>query len=459
MGSGHDPQAQRVQQHVLAQLLCLGRHTLTGILSTSGRLFGDWTADYRMYSRPRVSAEPLFASVRRGLTDRLAPGQPLVAALDDTRVRKSGRKIAGVQYTRDPMGPPFHVNFIRAQRFVQISMACPADQGGARLVPIDFVHAPRPPKPARKAPEDVWEVYRQASRQQALPNVGADRLQRLRQALDEDGQADRPLWVAVDGGYTNRTFLRRLPERTLVVGRIRADAQLSFRPEFTSGRPGRHRNYGDRAPTPEALRQDSSVPWQSVEAFAAGRRHAFKIKTLGPVRWRVAGPHRDFQLLVIAPLGYRLTQHSRLLYRKPAYLLCSDPTASVAHVLQAALWRWDIETNFRDEKTLLGVGQAQVRHERSVQEVPALAVAAYALLLTSAIQAFGPLGHPEGLPPPKWRRKRSWRASTQCLLQHLRYEMWSHALRFSRFVSRVRPDTKPPKLHLPLDSALLYSTQ
>jgi hypothetical protein len=63
------------------------------------------------------------------------------------------------------------------------------------------------------------------------------------------------------------------------------------------------------------------------------------------------------QLLIIKPLGYRLTLGGRLLYRQPAYLLCTDPQMALQEFLQLFLWRWDIEVNFRNEKTLLGVGQ------------------------------------------------------------------------------------------------------
>ena len=45
--------------------------------------------------------------------------------------------------------------------------------------------------------------------------------------------------------------------------------------------------------------------------------------------------------------------------------------------------------NFRDEKTLLGVGQAQVRNSVSVESAPAFAVAAYGMLLVSGQLAFG----------------------------------------------------------------------
>jgi hypothetical protein len=30
------------------------------------------------------------------------------------------------------------------------------------------------------------------------------------------------------------------------------------------------------------------------------------------------------------------------------------------------LWRWEVEVNFRDEKTLLGFGQSQVRSDPAV---------------------------------------------------------------------------------------------
>ena len=457
-GIGNDQMTARVRRHLLSQLLCLGRHTVTGVLGTSGRLFCDWSADYRMYSSQRIDPERLFTPVRRALTEGLDSSAPLVVALDDTLLRKSGRKTHGVKYIRDPMGPPFHVNFIKAQRFVQVSMASPGDSGMARMIPIDFVHAPAPQKPRPKADEETWVQYRQAKREMALPKVGADRLQVLRKAMDEEGQQDRPLWSVVDGGYTNRTFIKHLPERAIMVGRIRADAKLYHPPEQIEGKLGRKRVYGRRAPTPEALRKDKTVPWERVEAFAAGKQHQFKIKTLSPLRWRPAGKLHDLRLIVIAPLAYRLTKHSDILYRRPAYLICTDPKASIQEVLQAYVWRWDIEVNFRDEKNLLGVGQAQVRHEHSVENVPALAVAAYAMLLTSATKTFGLTGMPDSLPSPKWRRKKTARASTQSLIQHLRHEVWAEAIRFFSFASPKKEQTKPQKLNNTLETALFYAS-
>jgi len=104
----------------------------------------------------------------------------------------------------------------------------------------------------------------------ALPNTAANRVAFLRKAMDEDGQQKRPLWCVVDGGYTNRTFIiKHLPPRTVAVGRIRADAKLYHLPESTEGMPGRNRVYGERAQTPEQVRQDTSIPWQRVRILSS----------------------------------------------------------------------------------------------------------------------------------------------------------------------------------------------
>ena len=43
------------------------------------------------------------------------------------------------------------------------------------------------------------------------------------------------------------------------------------------------------------------------------------------VYWRKAGPDMPLLLVVIKPLGYRLRKGSKLLYRQPAFLICTDP--------------------------------------------------------------------------------------------------------------------------------------
>jgi hypothetical protein len=257
----------------------------------------------------------------------------------------------------------------------------------------------------------------------------------------------RPRWLTVDNRLTNRTVLQGKPAGMVLIGRIRKDAKLYGVPG-----PGAHpaRIYGPARPTPEQIRQDPTVPWQRVRAFAAGKVQDFKVKVVRPVRWRPQG-RQDLQGVVLAPLGYRLRQGGKVLYREPAYLLCTDAQAEVAAVLQAYLGRWGVEVNFRDEKTLLGVGQAQVRHPESVARVPAVAVGAYGLLLLAGLQAFGPAGHAPDVPVPAWcRHARPPRASTMELLQQLRRECWQEAIAPAARTHFPTPDPGAQKSRHPL---------
>jgi hypothetical protein len=92
-----------------------------------------------------------------------------------------------------------------------------------------------------------------------------------------------------------------------------------------------------------------------------------------------------------------------------SYLICTDPVLPVDRLLQAYLWRWEIEVNFRDEKTLLGIGEAQVRNPNSVESVPSLIVATYALLLLAgtAVADISKL-----FPRPRWQQAEPPRRST-----------------------------------------------
>jgi len=268
---------------------------------------------------------------------------PIVTALDDTHLPKAGKKTPGVGWRRDPMGPPFQCNLIRAQRFIQMSVMLVAADGPTRPValPIRFDHAPSVPKPKRSAPPEAWKAYRQQARQDNLSTRG---------------------------------------------------------------------------------------------------------------------------LAVIAPVGYRLGKNSKLLYRKPAYLICLDPELPLDKIVQYYLWRWPIEGNPRDEKQAVGVGEAQVRAVQSVGRQPAFAVASHAMLRRAGVQAFGLEATESTVPPPKWRASDAKQGlSVQDLIQQLRREVWAYALdqlsaSSGSFTTMLKPVLKLSKGQRPLASAAVYAT-
>lgn len=184
--------------------------------------------------------------------------------------------------------------------------------------------------------------------------------------------------------------------------------------------------------------------------------HRFDVKVVAPVRWKGAGA-RDLLLLIVRPLAYRPTRHSRLLYREPAYLLSSDPTLSVAQLLQAYLWRWEMEVAFHEEKRLLGLREAQVRTEPAVQTAPAFVAAMYGYLHLAAMQAglqIPPLAR------PGWQRpKPQERCTAGHLLGLLRAELWGRALgvNIRSFTTPPTADTKAPVILSPPAAAVIYA--
>jgi hypothetical protein len=433
------------------------------MLCATGQQFVDWSSAYRLFEHERLEATSLLAPVLNAVANAQAPGAPLYAAMDDTLLRKRGRKVHGAGHWRDPLGPKFRTNLVWAQRFMQISLMLPQDcaspMGAARAIPVQLSHAPVPRRPHPKADAATVEAYRQHKHASRISALGAEQLHGLRRRMDQNAAAaSRVLITSVDGGLTNRTLWRNIPPRTILVGRVRKDAKLFAPPEAQAQR-GRKRLYGQPLPTPEQLRQDPTIPWQNVPVQVGGQRHTAQIKTLAPVRWQSCG-QRDLRLIVIRPLYYRRSPNAPLQHHDPLYLLCSDTQLDLQTILQAYAWRWEIEVNFREEKTLLGIGQAQVRTPAAVAAVPNLILAAYSFML---LAARGQRTRQIPMPPPKWSRaKAPQRPSCAQLLGTVRAELWAQALGIDNLTHFV--NTSPAaRRHFyqtkPLAAAVCYASK
>ena len=138
---------------------------------------------------------------------------------------------------------------------------------------------------------------------------------------------------------------------------------------------------------------------------------------------------QPLRLMIIKPAGYRLRKGSKLLYRQPAYLICTTTEVALTHLINAYLARWEIEVNFHDEKSILGVGEAQVWNPVSVERTPAFLVAAYAALLLAQMQAFGDRRTEAFEPLPAWRKDHPLRPSLRDLIALLRNEAGTYIAR------------------------------
>ena len=447
---------ERARRLTFGTLSCLRLHLISNAICAAGLQFQDWSADYKVFSRspwdPHRLFDPIFAHYAQFLP---TADSPVFAAIDDTMCKKTGRKIPGASIGRDPQSLPFHVNLIRGLRFVQVSLlVSPLDNAGpARALPVRFEPAPPAAKPKKNASEEEKKRYREEKKKCALTAVGVNMTTSVRDELDRWPEtAKRQLILSGDGSYTNGSTLKKLPPRTTYIGRIRKDAKL-FYPLAELGESksaGRRRLYGPPAPTPEQVLKDESIPLQKVSAFAAGQMREFSLKIVKSVYWRKSGAAMPLMLVVIKPVGYRLRNGSKLLYRDPAFLICTDIDLDIETLLQAYINRWQIECNHRDEKSFIGVAQGQVRNPLAVARLPQFQVAGYSLLVLASLITYGFQRSVEFLPLPKWRGK-SVRPSVLDLLNLLRQQIFGSRLQpepennIGHFANIPLSDTKSPK--------------
>jgi len=130
----------RALRQALAGLICLGRHTLSRLIWTSGGQQHSWSAEYFLHSRCRWEPQQLFATIWQQALP-YCRGPYVGLAVDDTRLHKTGRRIRQAFFQRDPLSPPFHCNLMLGLRFLQASLLVPLyrrQRGSARALPVRF---------------------------------------------------------------------------------------------------------------------------------------------------------------------------------------------------------------------------------------------------------------------------------------------------------------------------------
>jgi hypothetical protein len=426
---------QRSSQRAIALafgILCgVGRRTLTRAISFQGNTQKDWSADYKVFSRSPWQPRALFHPIlEQALQEHRL--ERIVISTDDTRVWRNGKHVPQTQWHRDPLGPPFQTNLRWGHRFLQASLVLPLYQkdpeSSSRSIPVRFEMAPVVKKPGKNASQETFEAYRRLKKEKNLSVQFVALTQELREHLNQTGHRQKRLVQVGDGSFCNQTVFGQdwEAQNVTVVARCRKDIVLCRRA------PGKGpRFYGKTKFTPEQVRRrDSRARWQKAQIFHGGCFREVRYKELTKIYWQGGSRKREVRLLVVAPVGYRTSKNGRKYYRQPAYLLTPDLSTPAVELLQAYFDRWGIEVNHRDEKEILGVGQAQVWNQQSVSKVPALLVAMYSWLLLAGLKCYGPTRTQEYEPLPKWRRGAK-RPSCLDLVTLLRKQLIEKPVKFT----------------------------
>ena len=178
---------QRGVRQALGSLVCLGRRCLSRIIWTNGGQQRSWSAEYFLHSRCHWEPQQLFQPIlKRALA--YCPQRLVGVAMDDTKLKKTGRSIQQAFYQRDPLSPPFHVNLVLGLRFLQASLLVPLHRTAdvsTRALPIRFQEVSRVKRPGKRASEEQQKQYKAAVKQNNLSRSFVRMGKQLREELDQ----------------------------------------------------------------------------------------------------------------------------------------------------------------------------------------------------------------------------------------------------------------------------------
>jgi hypothetical protein len=322
---------------------------------------------YRFFSSFKWRYDGVARSLLRGAVKILGVRR-IVLIVDDTMSPKTGRKIFGI--SRHCEKHKSGTRFFWGHNWVVVSLGVEVPLWKRWLsVPlladlyIREVDCPR------------WRAPFRTKAQLAVSMV-----ETLTEGLPSG------VCVVTDGAYTNRSVLVPLKKRGMVVvGRLRYDTVLRESPPVPRRkRRGRKRKYGPKMPNLRRMRR-----WEMVERHMDMYSARVQVRTGSVVGYWGSAKGR----VKVVKVQKRK--------EKPIYLLSTDVCMPDEEVVRLFSGRWSIETAFQTAKELMGMGQSQVRHRRSVCRMTNFGLWVQSIVLLTYIQAQG-FACSGTIPIPRW---------------------------------------------------------
>jgi hypothetical protein len=327
-----------------------GLHTVTGMLC-GARLQQAWhhSRAHRFFSAARWSADQLgLCLLDLILAVLVGADAPVRLALDDTLMRRVGRRVFGAQWHHDPLAPGRH-RIAWANNWVVLGVL------------VDLPWCPRPvclPILAR-----LWRPGHTPGRLDLaveLVNLVCGHL------------GSRRVDLVCDGAYAGKQ-LRELPKQATVTLRLRADARLHQLPgPRRPGTRGRPRSKGERLPDLTRLAGMVTTPFalhQVTRYGHGGIAAAAQFTCLWPSVFATRPVHVVLVRAPDAPDGFDLA------------LVSTDLAATAAELVERYATRWQVEVCFRSARQDAGVGQARNRTRRAVQRTVPFGLVCYSLAI------------------------------------------------------------------------------
>jgi hypothetical protein len=336
-------------------VLCIGKHTVTGIMRAAGvvgkREHGGF---HRFFSRGAWIPDQVGLSLMRLALKLLPKGTRIVLSLDDTLARHTGKHISSAGMHRDPLlscanRPFFHFG----HNWIVLAVVVPFPKWGKVFSLPVLVRLYR----SKKANQALGEPHKKLT-ELACELIG----------LVSTAFPDQRFLVVADNNYVNRSIVRPLPANVGFLGRGRMDAALYAPPPPYRGK-GRPRVRGRKLPSPQA-RADRGG-WRRVKANVYGRKATLKVQVFDAL-WYVVGYQRKLHFVVIR--GW--PGHD-----KDDVLMTTDLEMTAPQAIELYCQRWSLEETFGWVKSRLGFEDPHNRTEHAVQRTAPMALWAYTLVI------------------------------------------------------------------------------
>lgn len=334
-------------------VLCIGKHTVTGVMRAAGAAGSDPSGYHRFFSRGAWSPDEVGRVVLQLVLRLVPPDERVKLTLDDTLARHTGKHIASAGMHRDPLlstgaKPFFHFG----HNWIVIAVAVTLPWGKTFSLPF-AVQLYRTAKTAHK--QGLEHLKRTVLAAQMLANL-------------MKYEQKRRFLVFADNAYVNRSIVRTLPKAVDLVGRGRMDAALYAPPPDYRG-VGRPRVKGKRLRSPEQRARKGR--WQKLDVLVYGKPGAVRVQVFDAL-WYIVGGSRTMRLVLIRDWPG---------HAKDDVLVSTDLTLSAKDIIEGYCQRWSLEETFGWVKSRLGLEDPHNRTEHAVHRTAPMAMWAYSIVI------------------------------------------------------------------------------
>jgi hypothetical protein len=323
---------------VAGMLLADDRRTASAWFVAAG-VQDDWDRFYDCLISVGRTSEKLATAVLRLVVQKFVAelGERLLVGLDDSPTARFGRHVEGAGVHHNPTPGPADGEWLYGHNWVALAWLATHPLWGVIALPLRSMLYVREVDVPKLAEKYDWEF-------RTKHELGVLLLSWFMQSLRALG-VEAKVWLAVDGAYAARPFLKPvLALGIVVVSRLRKDACL-----FDLPAEGSHGNriYGKNKLS-LAKRGGHRRGWSSITYQCRGVEVTHQYKTFLATSRLISGQIRVV-LVRFEDGGW-------------APYFCTDPSAEVSDILEAVAARWAIEEHFHDVKEVWGAGQQQVRN-------------------------------------------------------------------------------------------------